>query len=364
MKQLKIIETTSTPKKEIMNNTTSRKDYQLIDIFKFICAIFVVMIHSQIMSDPNDNIQWYIMHVILRVAVPFFFIASGFLFGKKYLKDIKKLKENSIKQVKRLIIPFLFWSAVMVPYLVLRIEQYNNIFLNIFLNTLKIIYIFIVNPYHLWFVLALIMAIIIEYYFLKNGKIKIAIILSCILYFMALFGNSYYFLIEKTPLKVCYDMILKIMSTFRNGIFVGFPLFTIGVCVAYKEGKIKAITNNKLNFILPFFVFAQIMEATFIRGKNYKDDSSLFISIICIALILLIICIKYAGIKLKKIDTILLRNLSTGIFYMHYPICIYLKLFIPNINNWVLFLIVMFAVIIINTILLKINNKYINLLIK
>lgn len=108
-----------TRKVEPHNMLDDRKNnYELIDILKFVCAIFVVMIHTEIMSDTNNTIQWYIMHTILRIAVPFFFIASGFLFGKKYLQDKKKLKENSIKQIKRLIIPFIFWSIVIVPWVV------------------------------------------------------------------------------------------------------------------------------------------------------------------------------------------------------------------------------------------------------
>ena len=79
--------------KETENINNKKENYQLIDIFKFIGAIFVVMIHTNIMSDVNNNIQWYVMNVILRIAVPFFFIASGFLFGKKYLENKNKLKD-------------------------------------------------------------------------------------------------------------------------------------------------------------------------------------------------------------------------------------------------------------------------------
>ena len=47
-------------------------------------------------------------------------------------------------------------------------DKYENMIFNI----LKVIYVFIFNPYHLWFVSSLIVAIIIEYFFLKKKKVE------------------------------------------------------------------------------------------------------------------------------------------------------------------------------------------------
>ena len=193
---------------------------------------------------------------------------------------------------------------------------------------------------------------------------RIAIILSIVLYIIALIGNSYYFLIENSDIKKIWDILFKIILVFRNGIFVGFPLFTIGILVAYKEKDIKNISKYKLYVSLIIFVITQIVEAIFIRGKNYKDDHSLFLSTIFIATILLMICIIYSNIRVKRINTVLLRNLSTGIYYIHFPICRYIRYFIPDINLWILFVVTIVLSIALNMILLKINNKYINLLIK
>lgn len=97
-------------KNESVAVTNLEKDkYEMIDILKFIFAIFVVGIHTNIMSNPKDTFQWYILHIFFRLAVPFFFIVSGFLFGKKYIKNKENLKEISKMQIKRLLIPFIFW---------------------------------------------------------------------------------------------------------------------------------------------------------------------------------------------------------------------------------------------------------------
>lgn len=338
-----------------------KDNYELIDIMKFVCAIFVIAIHSGIVKYESGTTQWYIINVLLRLAVPFFFIASGFLFGKKYLYNKEKLKENSIKQVKRLIKPYIFWVIIIIPYIIYANKLLKG---NLIVSILKLFRLIIFNGYHMWFILALIVAICMEYMFLKKNKVKLAVFFSVILYSIALLGNSYYFLIEGTLIQNFIDVIIKIFTMVRNGIFVGFPLFTIGICVALHEKEIYKISNKKVYLFLLIFIITQILEASFIRGKNYKEDHSLFISIIFIATLLLIICIKTKNIRFKKINTVLLRNLSTGIYYMHFPIIKYMSLLIPSIGYIEIFLITTIITIIINIILLRINNKYINLFIK
>ena len=335
--------------------------YELIDIMKFICAIFVIIIHSGIVKYESGTTQWYTINILLRIAVPFFFVASGFLFGKKYLDNKGKLKENSIKQIKRLIIPYIFWIIIIIPFMIYANELYKY---NWIICLLKLFRLIIFNGYHLWFILALIVAICMEYIFLKKNKIKLAVFLSIILYCIALLGNSYYFLIEDTFIQPFIDIIIKIFTMVRNGIFVGFPLFTIGICIAFYEKKLYKISNKKIYLFLLILIITQTLEATFIRGKNYKEDHSLFISIIFIAALLLIICIKNKNIRFKKVNTVLLRNLSTGIYYMHFPVIKYISLLIPSIGCVEIILITIVITIIIDMILLKINNKYINLIIK
>ena len=338
----------------------NKENYELIDVMKFICAIMVVVIHSGVSNDTNSTVQWYILQIALRLAVPFFFIASGFLFGKKYLKNKANLKQISKKQIKRLLIPYIFWSIVNIPFIMHSLQFDGNVCVYI----LRIIRLLIFNGYHLWFVLALIVAIFIEYIFLKKNKIKIAIILSIMLYCIALLGNSYYFLIEGTPFQNIMDIIIKVFSIVRNGIFVGFPLFTVGICIAFYEKKICNINNKIVYILLVFFILTQAIEATFIRGKNYMDDYSTFISTIFVSTILLIICIKNKDVKFKRIDTKRLRSLSTGFYYMHFSIEKYMLILVPTLSNWSILVITILILIITNYILLKINNKYINLLIK
>ncbi len=339
-----------------------KANYVWIDIIKLICAVFIVGIHTEVLNNKEDTIQWYMMHLLFKLAVPFFFVCSGFLFGKKYLENPADLKKISKKQIKRLLIPFIFWMLVSLPYEIITTVKEEKVFIIV----IEIIKKAIFYPWGaLWFLLAVIVAIIIEYFFLKKNKLNWAMVLSIFLFVFGLLGNSYYFVIKGTVFQKVMDMYTNIFITTRNGIFVGFPLFTLGICIAQKEEWIKTIAKPKLYILLGIALILQIGEVTFIRNKAYADDHSLFITTIAMVASVLTLCIRYQYVTFQKLNTKLLRNMSTGIYFMHSPVNRYFMLLqIPNISNIERFLVVLAITIVIWLILYKINCKYINYIIK
>lgn len=313
------------------------------------------------MNDSNSTYEWYVLHIFFRIAVPFFFIASGFLYGKNYINNKQNLKGITKNQIKRLIIPFVFWMLISLPYIILTTKSDSTLDL-----VIEIIKKVIFYPWGaLWFILALIVSIIIEYWVLKKGKLKIAICIGVILYIICLLGNSYYFLLEGTPFQRIMDLYRTFCITTRNGIFEAFPIFTLGVYIATKEKNIEKISKNKIIICYIIALLIEIFEVTYIRTKEYRDDHSLFFTTIVIASLLLIFCIKFKRVRIKKLDTKILRNLSTSLYFMHSPIINYLSLLHIYIwGSYLLFTILVVAIIIINLILYKINNKYINYIIK
>ena len=54
--------------------------FWLVDIFKFIFSLAIVALHSWFLGQYRD----WLYPVFYYSAVPYFFIASGFFFAKKY----------------------------------------------------------------------------------------------------------------------------------------------------------------------------------------------------------------------------------------------------------------------------------------
>lgn len=79
-----------------MENKGLLKRNNSIDIFRFICAIMVIAIHTHPLIDFHPMLGYVATQVIPNIAVPFFFSVSGFFYIKK-IEGIKKEKKKIIE---------------------------------------------------------------------------------------------------------------------------------------------------------------------------------------------------------------------------------------------------------------------------
>ncbi len=92
----------------------SAENSQKIKNMSIICAMLVVTIH---VDWPKDNIclTWFINELIengiARVAVPFFFVVSGF-FLSSHFDDERWWQNETKKRIQSLVIPFFTWGLI------------------------------------------------------------------------------------------------------------------------------------------------------------------------------------------------------------------------------------------------------------
>ena len=60
-----------------------------IDLFRLYCAVLVVAIHTSPFMDQNNKLGFISTQVIPRIAVPFFFIVSGYY----YIQNLEQGKK-------------------------------------------------------------------------------------------------------------------------------------------------------------------------------------------------------------------------------------------------------------------------------
>lgn len=337
-----------------------KKEYAFIDIFKLIFAICILGIHSNICNGYSTTI-WLFCHGICRVGVPFFFCVSGYFF----YKSLDKRKNHDIRLVtsrylKRLFIPYIVWLLLNLPF-VLRKYYLDEFDLLSILK--KIIKSLIFYPWGtMWYIWALMIAIIIIVLFYKKNKLKNIVIIGSILYLFALICNTYYFLIEGTIFQSLIDNILNIIESARNGIFEGLYFVSVGMYISKlsDEGKISYKKNNII-FIVSYILL--IIEILLTKNYVHRDDHSLFLMFIILIPSLFIFLSQFN----LKMNTIKFRNYSTGIYFSHRFVLASVQFILGMLNitisNLLLFIIVLSIVLIILTILYKINNKYINLVV-
>lgn len=106
-------------------STTSTK----ISKISLICAFFVVCIHCRPVGTLG-GFTWWVNEIFNRgicfIAVPFFFIVSGF-FLAKHIHENHWWKHEVNKRIKSLLIPYVSWSILYFLYTILLILIANII---------------------------------------------------------------------------------------------------------------------------------------------------------------------------------------------------------------------------------------------
>lgn len=286
-----------------------KESYHWVDISKFIFAICIVVLHSNVISNPD--VDYFIQAFLLRLAVPYFFVASGFFLGLKcYNSGIYNGYSKWNAVIKRLIDKLLVFEPIAI--VVASIPLIGVCSMGTYLD--KMIRHIVFYPYgSLWYVNALIIAMILLIPAIKNNKEKIALAAGVILYLIFLLFNRYNFLLEGTCFNIYVHRILSVVISLRNGVFVGLLFVGFGVIIAkYKNDIVSKRNYAVIALIVSFALLA--MESTLIKGYKGIDDSSFYISYIILLPSLFIATITFPYSLKNK--TLILRHLSTSTYFL------------------------------------------------
>ena len=80
-----------------MNNIDDKKTYTVINLAKFICALMVIELHT--IASINELSISYVITLISRIAVPFFFICNGYFLCNKLYSDDMQMRKKYIFHV-------------------------------------------------------------------------------------------------------------------------------------------------------------------------------------------------------------------------------------------------------------------------
>ncbi len=210
------------------------------DVAKFICALLIVVIHTDPLKHHSPIIRFYLNNVIARIAVPLFFAMSGFLlFGKMSWEGgkIRRCTENYIrlkKYLRNLLVLYTGWSAV---YIAVSLPGwYRTGWWGTALVKDAIVSFFVRGShYHLWYLLASIYAAGILYWLLTRIRFSRLIwllgifwILECITYSYDWIGfdRSGILSVMAAKLPILFDTVFRAV-----------PLLAIGALCAVRHAS-------------------------------------------------------------------------------------------------------------------------------
>lgn len=83
-----------------------------IDLFKVLMTLVVVMIHT-----TEAAPAWF------KIAVPYFFLASGFFFFRNWETGGEEVRMKERKWLSRLVVMYLVWTLIYLPFTVYGLMQ-------------------------------------------------------------------------------------------------------------------------------------------------------------------------------------------------------------------------------------------------
>lgn len=240
-----------------------------LDLFRYVLVFFVISIHF------NNGSKFL---PIFRLAVPMFFMISGFY---NSTQDRAKQKTKNIKLIKASLKYLIIGFAIYFVYDLLNLFVYKTHinFAHYFTyyspcfitRDFILLNIPITSGYHLWFLIALFVVAIMHFCACELKLEKCYPFLIPILLLVPIGLGGYFHLIA--------DYNIPLILT-RNAAFTGFPCFLVGYLLGKNRDKEWNTPNKILFFILSILtVGLSMVEGLIIETEIYISSilASIFI---------------------------------------------------------------------------------------
>ena len=294
--------------KEVNGN---KKVYTGIDVCKLICAILVVLLHA------IENNSWSsngIKFIFTRFAVPFFFISSGYFFNKHFSVASDK-KKYFIAYEKKILKSYFVWAVII--YLPFEIYSYTRKYAGV--NRIYILLIMLrryllIGPGPYWYLLALAVSIAVIYYCSINSKeYLLRLLIAAGLLIEILYTGFRSEVSQLFVFNLLFDTIYILFSWEFNFLMFGIPFVGIGFLIYRYDVHCDRMTAVA-SFI--FATICRVLEYIFPFLNKGMDGEQISIAFIAQAIFLFIIA-KDCDIQIQKSGSIVVRQLSSTVYYVH-----------------------------------------------
>ena len=302
------------------HNLTDRQNYNGIDAAKFVCSILVIMLHVPPfgVSDDPAILFWngFIQNYLARIAVPFFFVCSGFFLYKKtsrFLFTFEPTKRYAVRLLKL----YILWTVIYLPLSSRAFAKDTEGLSHAVLAYLQKC-IFKGSYVQLWYLPATIFSVLLISFLLYRKMAPVVIVaIASLFYLIGLLATSWHGAVE--PLKkaapslwVLFGDIQKVILTTRDGLFVGFLFVAIGMVFAFYDVGI----SKKLSMI-GFSVSMVLMfgELCLLQYLHFARKEEVYVFLVPA------VFFGFAFVSQVRLPDNpvyrMLRNLSSLIYYTH-----------------------------------------------
>lgn len=338
------------------------KQYKTIDLFKFICAILVIMLHASPFASYSKIITFIFRHIVTVIAVPFFFAASGFLVFSKLNKLSHKSdqKQYILKYVKRIFQMYLVWSAVYLVFVVYKWTINGFSYMNVLIYIRN--FFFEGSYLTIWFLPALLSAVVFVYLLNKKFNKKTIILIAAPFYIFALLGSSYFGVSEKISiLNDIFGIYYSCLQSVKNGLLFGFIFVALGAYISERQDNLKISSFKCLVGFLTSMVLL-VIEVVAINIVNIDiRGCDILLSMIPTTIFMLLLALKWQPGGSDKMYLIFRKYGLLMFLVQRIPLSI-IELFFDDTvlmtNSIVNFTMVLGGTMLLSFVIIKLSDKF------
>lgn len=281
----------------------SRERYDTgIDWLRLAAAILVIAIHTSPLADFNETGDFILTRVLARIAVPFFFITSGYFLLSRYHDSDRKFR-HFLKKTGWI------YGASILLYLPLNFRNGYFSQSQLLPELLKDL-IFDGTMYHLWYLPASMLGMLIAWKLVEKLDFSKGLVMALLLYLVGLFGDSYYVVVEKLPLlKAFYDRLFELFDYTRNGLFFAPVFLMLGGFIADERRKLSFVEAGVGFFISLGLLLA---EALILHRHSFQRHDSMYVFLLPAMYFLFHLVLLWKGRRIP-----LLRPASLVVYLIH-----------------------------------------------
>ena len=215
--------------------------YWAVDVVKLFMSFCVVAIHTELMRYCYDPRICGVYDYIVRQAVPFFFIASGFFLFQKYEEDFcsgrnaARLKTYTLRVLKM----YLLWHILYLPTALYAVMGWGASFQDFVIGLLFRGEQFM--SWHLWYLLGTLYFLLLTGLLMKCKIQENGLLLVSLGIYLLSFGMTWLANQRESLDGMLFSLANMIYTVFQNGrIFTGIGYMAIGMWLARRRFRPRA----------------------------------------------------------------------------------------------------------------------------
>jgi serine/alanine racemase len=245
-----------------------------IDGFRLIFALITVGAHTSPLDIISSDLDYFVFHVCSRVVIPFFLMTTGYFLLPQYFAKNSASVQPLIKFIKKTAGLYAIATAIYLPISIYAGHYSQGSITAVILQRV----IFDGTYYHLWYLPASIIGVLIVYYLGRWFTQRTVLLIAIFLYFLGMLGDSYYGLVTQIPvISSLLDAGFKVFNYTRNGLFIAPIFLVLGSFVATTKHQI-----DKGKTIQGLFISIILMasEGIMVQHFGWQRHDSMYIALL------------------------------------------------------------------------------------